>query len=352
MDQSLIIALKDVESTYAAKGQEQLYLRSINLTVTAGEILAVIGRAGAGKSALLRCIGLLDRPLTGIICIDNKNLTFLASKELCNERRNIGYINAKPEFINSKTILKNISLPLQIQGYNKDEIDKLVEQALIKVGLESKINAYPPSLTPIQKIQADIARNIVNSPKILLCEDIFSGLAQNSVEFICDLIQSLQDDLKLTIILTTNDAEIIKSLCDSVVIMQQGSIVERCSVYDLFTNPTSDVAKEFLRFTTKHELPYSVRKKMVPQGTDKHHALVRINFSDCLAPEEILSNTLEAHELKMNIIQAYQEKIQSRRLNIMLIEIYGHHKTIGDAVKFLNTNGLQSEIIGYVPNID
>jgi len=352
MDQSLIIALKDVESTYKAKGQEQLHLRSINLSITAGEILAVVGRNGADKSALLRCIGLLDRPLTGIISIDNKNLTFLASKELCNERRSIGYISAKPEFLNSKTILKNIALPLQIQGFNKDEISALVEQALLKVGLEAKTHSYPQSLSPLQKIQADIARAIVNSPKILLCEDIFSGLAQTSVDLLSNLLQTLRQESRLTIVITTNDAEIIKTMCHSVVIMQQGTIVDRCSVYDLFTNPISDVAKEFIRFTTKHELPYSVRKKIIPTGTDKHHALVRINFSDCLAPEEILSNTLEAHELKMNIIQAYQEKIQDRLLNIMLIEIYGYHKIISDAVKFLNTNGLQSEIIGYVPNID
>ena len=353
MDESLIIALKDVESAYTTKAQEQLYLKSINLKVTTGEILAVVGRTGAGKNALLRCIGLLDRPLTGIIAIDNKNLTFLASKELMNERRSIGFISAKPEFINSKSLQKNVALPLQIQNfYGKGEIEKLVEQALVKVDLEARTHVSPSTLTPVQKIQADIARSLVNSPKILLCEDIFSGLDQKSVETLTNLLRQLQQELRLTIIITTNDAEIIKTLCHSVVIMQQGTIIERCSVYDLFTNPISDVAKDFIRFTTKHELPFSLRKKIITHGAEKHHALVRINFNDCLAPEEILSNTLEAHELKMNIIQAYQEKIQSRIVNIMLIEIYGNLNTVHDAVRFLNTNGLKSEIIGYVPNID
>ena len=109
MDESQIIALKDVESSYTGKSQEQLYLKSINLSVNQGEVLGIIGRTGSGKSALLRCIGLIERPLTGIVSIDNKNLTFLASRELCNERRSIGYITARPNLLNSKNVLQNIS---------------------------------------------------------------------------------------------------------------------------------------------------------------------------------------------------------------------------------------------------
>lgn len=351
MDESHIIALKDVESTYKTKTQDQLYLKSINLTVTAGEILGIIGRAGAGKSALLRCIGLLERPLTGIVAIDNKNLTFLASKQLAAERRSIAYITAKPTLLNSKNALDNVTLPLKIQGYSKDQLAKLAEQALNKVGLEHKSHTYPMNLTPVQKIQIDIARNLVNNPKILLCDDIFSGLDQKSTETLCNLLRSLQQELKLTIIISTNDAEIIKSLCNNVVVMHNGSIIEKCSVYDLFTKPTSDTAKDFIKFATKYELPGSLRRKIVAVDSGDSHALVRINFGTCLAPEEILSNTIDAFELKMNIIQAYQERINDKIINIMLIEIYGENAIITQAVQFLNTNSLQSEIIGYVPNI-
>jgi D-methionine transport system ATP-binding protein len=352
MDESNIIALKDVESTYKTKAQELLYLKSINLTVTKGEILAIIGRAGAGKSALLRCIGLVERPLTGIISIDNKNLTFMASKELCSERRHIGFITPKPNLLNSKNLSKNIALPLQIQGFGKDEIQKQVDRALTRVGLENKAHLSPASLTATQKIQADIARNLVNNPKILLCDDIFNGLDQKSTETIANILRSLQHETRVTILISTNDAELIKSLCQNVIVMQQGSIVEQCSIADLFLNPISEVAKDFVRFATKHELPNSLRRKIITQATPGHHALVRISFADCLAPEEILSNTIEAYELRMNIIQAYQEKIHEQLINIMLIEIYGENDTISQAVTFLNTNGLQSEIIGYVPDIN
>lgn len=352
MDQSPIINLKDIESTYSGSRQEPLYLKSINLTVNPGETLGIIGRAGAGKSALLRCIGLLERPLTGIMSIDQKNLTFMASRELCNERRSIGLISSKAEFLTTKSVYNNIALPLKIQGATKDQISKLVLQALVRADLENKEHVLPAKLTQLQRIQLDLARILVNNPKILLCDDIFIGLDHKSTETLAALLKKIQNETKLTIIITTNDAEVIKTLCSNVIIMQQGSIIEKCSIIELFTKPKSDTAKDFIRFTTKHELPWCLRRKIVAQNAAEHHAIARINFSDCLAPEEILSNTLEAFVLKMNIIQAYQEIIQTQMINIMLIEIFGDHETVNDAITFLTNNGLQSEIIGYVPNIN
>ncbi len=352
MEQSHIINLKDIESTYIGPRKEQLYLKSINLSVTAGETLGIIGRAGSGKSALLRCIGLLERPLTGAISIDQKNLTFLASPELSVERRSIGLITNKPEFLQSKSITKNIALPLKIQKLPRLTINKLVEQALTQVDLSNKALSSPDSLSQLQKIQLDIARNLVNNIKILLCDDIFVGLDQKSVETLSLLLKKIQQENNLSIILTTNDAEVLKTLCSNVLVMQLGSIVEQCSIFELFTNPKSDTAREFIRFTTKHELPWCLRRKIVAQNQPEHHAIVRINFTECLAPEEILNNTLEAYDLKMNIIQAYQEKISDHLLNIMIIEVFGENSTVENAITFLNNNSLQSEIIGYVPDLN
>lgn len=352
MDQSQFINLKNVESAYLGARQEDLYLRGINLTVAAGETLGIIGRADSGKSALLRCIALLDRPLTGLVAIDNKNLTFLASREIANERRAIGLITAKAEFLNAKSVMENIALPLKIQGFPKDKIRMSCEQALETVGLSEKYHSAPQSLNQLQRVLLDIARNIVNNIKILLCDDVFVGLEQKSTEILSALLRKLQQEQHLTVILTTNDAEIIKTLCQNVIVMQQGEIVEKCSVFDLFTRPISDTAKDFIRFTTKHELPWCLRRKISHQEAAEHHALVRLNFTECLVPEEILNNTLEAYDLKMNIIQAFQEKIADRVINIMIIEIFGESFTINNAMNFLTNNGLQSEIIGYVPNIN
>lgn len=350
MDQQ-IIALKDVDSTYKSKSQEQLFLKGINLTVMAGEVLGIIGRSGSGKSALLRCIALLDRPYTGVVSIDNKNLTFLASKQLNSERRAIGLISSKPVLANSKNLYDNVALPLIIQGFTKEAVTKPVEIALTRVGLDTKAHSLPNTLSAVQKIMIDIARNLVNNPKILLCDDLFNGLDQKSSDTLVRLLKNLQQDLDLTILVVTNDVEIIKALCQRVIVMQNGRIEEICSVYDLFTNAFSDTAKDFVRIATKHELPSSLRRKIISHDSPDHHALVKISFSDCLAPEEILSNSLDAYELKMNIIQAYQEKINSKVLSIMLIEIYGSNSTISEALTFLNANNLQSEIIGYVPNL-
>lgn len=352
MEQSHIINLKDIESTYTGPRQEQLYLKSINLSVNAGETLGIIGRAGSGKSALLRCIGLLERPLTGIISIDQKNLTFMASPELSVERRTVGFIQANAQFLNSKNVSKNIALPLRIQGLPKQSINKTVEQVLALVDLSNKALSFPESLNQLQRVQLDLARALVNRIKVLLCDDIFLGLDQKSTEILINLLRKVQKEHNLTIILTTNDAEIIKALCQNIIVMQLGAIVEKCTVFELFTSPSSDTAREFIRFTTKHELPWCLRRKIVANDLPEHHGIARINFTECLAPEEILNNTLEAYDLKMNIIQAYQEKINGRIINIMIIEIFGDSFTVNNAITFLNNNGLQSEIIGYAPNIN
>lgn len=352
MEQSHFINLKDIESTYTGPRQEQLYLKSINLSINANETLGIIGRAGSGKSALLNCIGLLERPLTGIVSIDQKNLTFLASQELIQERRSIGLIKANPKFLTNKSVSKNVALPLKIQKLPRPTINKQVEQALEQVDLGNKASCLPAELSQLQRIQLDLARTIVNRIKILLCDDIFLGLDQKSTEVLINLLRKVQKEFNLTIILTTNDAEVIKALCQNIIVMQLGSIVEKCSVFELFTNPKSDTAREFLRFTTKHELPWCLRRKIIAKDAPEHHAIVRINFTECLAPEEILNNTLEAYDLKMNIIQAYQEKINNRIINIMIIEVFGEAQTVQNAVTFLNNNCLQSEIIGYAPNIN
>ena len=264
----------------------------------------------------------------------------------------MGLISAKPEFLNTKSVEKNIALPLKIQKLPKPNINKSVEQVLALVDLSNKALSLPGSLSQLQKIQLDLARNLVNHIKILLCDDIFVGLDQKSTESLINLLHKLQKEYNLTIILTTNDAEIIKALCHNVIIMHSGMIVEKCTVFELFTEPKSDTAREFIRFTTKHELPWCFRRKIVTQEAPEHHGIVRINFTQCLAPEEILNNTLEAYDLKMNIIQAYQEKIDDRVINIMIIEIFGDNFTVTNAITFLNNNGLQSEIIGYAPNIN
>lgn len=351
MEESHIISLKEVDSTTHGSASEQLNLKNINLTVNAGETVAVIGRSDAGKHGLLRCIALLDRPLTGILSIDNKNLTFMASSELCQARRKIAYITGKPTLMHSKSILHNVALPLLIQGTPKDEAYKLAGIALGKVNLESNQQIPVTSLTTMQLLQVDMARSLVNNPSIMLADDVLQKLDPKSAQIASNLLEKIKHTEKLTILISTNDANYIKAYCDSVIVMQQGMIVERCSTYELFSQPQSDTAKEFIRIFAKHELPGSLRKRITHRALAQHHALVRINFHDCLAPEEILSNALDAFDLRMNIIQAYQEAICGQTLNLMVIEIFGEFDTVEQVVEFLNHNGLHSEIIGYVPTI-
>lgn len=350
MERATILTLKDVDGTTEPSSGQQWHLKNINLHIDAGEVIAIVGRSDSGRNALLRCISLLDPPKTGIVAIDEKDLTILSATDLLIARRQVGYISHSPVFVTNKNVAHNIAIPLQIQGITATEVQERVNTVLGVVGLQQQSSCYPEDLTPLQAILLDLARQLINKPKVLLCEDIFVRLDVKAQEKLTTLLHTLNQQFNLTMLIATNEAEIIKTLCNKVLIMHQGTVVENVSSYDFFARPNSEVAKDFIKFSCKHELPSTIKRKMVVQEQPDHHAVVRINFIECLNPEEILANIIDAYTLKMNIIQAYQEQIGIKTLNIMILEIYGESKLLHEALKFLNINGLNSEIIGYVPD--
>lgn len=345
-----MLSLKDVERPYTSKNNEQHFLRGINLSVETGEIFGIIGRSGAGKSALLRCISLLERPVTGIVSIDNKNLTIMVNKELRDARKMVGQVSHKLNLLSSKTVYQNIALPLILQDIAKDEIERLVDSILDVVGLRDKTSLYPSQLNQSQKIRTAIARALVAHPKILLLDDITSGLDQKSTQQITQLLSTINKNFDLTMVIITNDIELIKTICNRVGIMHQGELIEQCTIYQLFTTPKTEVAKDFIRATTRHEMPWVFRRNLRMQTSKDTHPILRIAFSGCLSPETILGEAIQTHGLRINIIQAHQETIQEQQVNVLLIEINGELEAITESLTFLKDNGLQSEILGYVSN--
>jgi len=146
-----MISLQDVECTYAANQHDGLTIKGINLTILPGEIFGIIGRSGAGKSTLLRCINRLEKPTTGNVIVDQKNITLMEDNELRMARRNIGMIFQHFNLLSSRTVYENVALPLELIGATPREIELTVNPLLEMTGLHDKSKAYPYMLSGGQK---------------------------------------------------------------------------------------------------------------------------------------------------------------------------------------------------------
>lgn len=243
-----IIQLRSVGKSYA-KNLGSWAIKDITLDVPKGKIFGIIGSSGAGKSSLLRCINLLERPTTGSVSIRGDDLNLLSSKALNDARKSIGMIFQHFNLLASRTVLENIVLPLKLTHTKKAERVQVARRLLNRVGLSEKENAYPAQLSGGQKQRVAIARALVLNPSILLCDEATSALDPESTITILQLLKAINLELGLTIVLITHEMQVIQQICDYVAVLSHGRLVESGTVTQVFEAPVSPVTKSLLRFS-------------------------------------------------------------------------------------------------------
>lgn len=243
----VMIQIKNLYKEFKTKDSTLLALKNVDLKVNKGEIYGVIGLSGAGKSTLIRTINRLEEPTSGEILIENSSVVSLKSKALNHQRKQIGMIFQHFHLLSSRDVYKNISLPLELIKMPKEEIKTRVTDLLKLVGLVDKTHASISSLSGGQKQRVAIARALATSPKILLCDEATSALDPKTTLEILGLIKNLQTKLELTVILITHEMSVIESICDKVAVIENGEIVERGNVIDIFSNPKESITKEFVK---------------------------------------------------------------------------------------------------------
>ncbi|MET3112520.1 D-methionine transport system ATP-binding protein [Pedobacter sp. CG_S7] len=241
-----MIELKNVTKTFIQKNKSIVALADVSLHVPKGKVFGVIGSSGAGKSTLIRCVNLLERPTSGEVIIDGTNLLTLTSRELAKERRQIGMIFQHFNLLSSKTVFENIAFPLQLDQTSKVDIKRRVLELLDLVGLQDKVNDYPSSLSGGQKQRVAIARTLATNPKVLLCDEATSALDPATTMSILTLLKDINKRLNITILLITHEMNVVKRICDEVAIISEGKLIEQGTVSEVFTNPKTELAKDFI----------------------------------------------------------------------------------------------------------
>ncbi|MBR9844053.1 MAG: amino acid ABC transporter ATP-binding protein [Rhodobacteraceae bacterium] len=242
-----------VEIRHAQKSYGDLeVLKDISLTVQRGEIVAIIGPSGSGKSTLLRAINDLD-PLTGgEILLEgvqvNKTLPHRQYEKHINAmRQQIGMVFQHFNLFPHLNVRDNVTMaPKLLKGISSKEADKLAEEQLNHVGMLERIDYYPSQLSGGQKQRVAIARALAMQPKLMLFDEATSALDPELVEEVNLVMKKLAEE-HMTMIIVTHEMDFAASVCDRVLFMDQGVVVEEGPPEKIFKNPDMDRTKEFLR---------------------------------------------------------------------------------------------------------
>jgi putative ABC transport system ATP-binding protein len=230
-DRRVIIRTVDVKKHYEKKGVVTEALRGVDVEIYSGEFISVMGPSGSGKSTLFNMIGALDSPTSGRVFIDEVDAAQLTAEELAFLRcQKIGYIFQSYNLIQYMTALENVTTPMAFGGVSTDEARNRGMRLLGLVGLEDRWSHRPIEMSGGQQQRVAIARSLANEPSVLLCDEPTANLDLNTGQEILDVLQSLNEEEKVTVICATHDHRML-NMCDRLMWVRDGQI-ERVALRD------------------------------------------------------------------------------------------------------------------------
>ncbi|MBM7854039.1 D-methionine transport system ATP-binding protein [Desulfohalotomaculum tongense] len=337
-----MISIKNLTKIYQNGSQSVKALDNISLHIKKGEIAGIIGYSGAGKSSLVRCLNMLEKPTAGTITIDNREITSLSDEELRVARREIAMVFQHFNLLSSRTVFGNVAFPLEIAGVPKREIKQRVEKLLSLVGLVDKAAVYPAQLSGGQKQRVGIARALANDPKVLLCDEATSALDPETTKSILKLLKDINCQLDLTILIITHEMKVITEICDTVAVLENGSIIEMGNVVDVFTRPQHPTTRAFVQTVINTEIPEPVRQHIGQGGDGK---VIRISFIGDHTEKPVISRIVKKFDVDANILYGNIDHLQDTPFGGLIIKLTGQQDDIARAEEYLAGQGLQIEVI-------
>ncbi|XOQ16986.1 MAG: D-methionine transport system ATP-binding protein [Sporanaerobacter sp.] len=335
----MLIRVENLSKVYKNNNEEVYALKNINLEINSGEIFGIIGLSGAGKSTLIRCLNRLEEPTEGKIFIDDTEITNLNKKDLRNIRSEIGMIFQHFNLLSSKNVYENIAFPLELEGKNKKEINERVKTLLRYVDLEDKKLSYPSQLSGGQKQRVAIARALANNPKLLLSDEGTSALDPKTTKSILQLLNRIRKEFGLTIVLITHQMEVIKDICDRVAIIENGEIIELDTVEEVFANPKTKTASEFVS-NLKTNIEEEIKYEKKPESK-----LVRLGFLGENSKKPIVSNMIKNFDIDVNILSGNINELMTTSIGNLTVELLGKDEEIDRAIQWLTKENIRLEVI-------
>jgi len=344
-----MIKLNNITKIFTLPDKKLTALDNVSLHVPKGQICGVIGASGAGKSTLIRCVNLLERPTHGAVIIDDVDLTQLSDAELVKTRRQIGMIFQHFNLLTSRTVFENVELPLELENKSKAEIQEKTTALLALVGLSDKHNVYPANLSGGQKQRVAIARALASDPKVLLCDEATSALDPATTQSILKLLKEINRTLGITILLITHEMEVVKRICDQVAVIDKGRLIEQGTVSEIFSNPKTELAQEFISSTFHITLPEEYLENL--SDTPKHaksYPIIKFEFTGRSVDAPLLSQASKKFGVELSILTSQIDYAGGVKFGFTIAEVEGDEDAITQAKVYLMENNVRVEVLGYV----
>lgn len=334
-----MIELKNINVEFELKGDIVQAVKDVNLTVNKGEVFGIVGLSGAGKSTLVRVINLLQKPSSGQVIINGKDITSLNRSELRKTRLKIGMIFQHFNLISGKTIYENIEFVLKANNYPKEKRRDRINELLSLVNLKDKEDAYPSNLSGGQKQRVGIARAIANEPEILLCDEATSALDLENTEEILNLLKDIKDKTGITIVFITHEMEVAKKFFNRVAVMSKGEIIEVNDIYSIFSDPQHEVTKSLISKNSNLDLP-----KEVLDSINKGEIL-KIHYKGDNSLKPVISEAAKSFKVDISIIHGKIDYIDGKPVGTLIVNIIGEKEEISKAKTYINNNVVKTERI-------
>ena len=338
-----MISVVDLQKEFIVNQKGRKALEGVTFNVRKGEIFGVIGHSGAGKSTLIRCINGLEKPTKGSIYLDGIDMTQLKGKKLREQQRKIGMVFQHFNLLSAKTVEENIKYPLRLEKKRSEqEMSNRVHELLELVGLEAYHNHYPSQLSGGQKQRVGIARALANEPRLLLCDEATSALDPQTTSSILSLLLNINSRLGMTILLITHEMNVIRSLCDRVVILDQGKLVEMGEVSQIFLHPQQQVTRDFLfednQFFDFYKIPVQALQY-------NERRILKLSFINQQTYSPILYNMASEIGIYFNVLQGIVSRMKNTPYGQVVVEIQGNQSQLDEAILLLKSHCARVEVL-------
>lgn len=215
MSESVLLQLRDVGKDYQATddGEVLTVLAGTNLSVNAGETIAIVGPSGCGKSTMLNLIGALDSPTAGSVSLDGEDLDAANEKHLADLRnRKIGFIFQSHHLLPQCSVLENVLVPVIARGPADEASVERARRLLKRVGLGERLNHRPGQLSGGERQRVAVVRALINQPKMVLADEPTGALDRNSAETLATLLLELNEEEKVTLIVVTHSLDLARKM--------------------------------------------------------------------------------------------------------------------------------------------
>lgn len=339
-------------------GQELLAVNDVSLDIEQGDIYGIMGLSGAGKSTLIRLLNRLEEPTSGEILVrheivdrkkkkslgyENKNILKFNTRLLREYRKKTGMIFQHFNLLNSKNVADNIAFPLQISGWKKRDIKKRVDELLEIVGLSDKKLNYPEQLSGGQKQRVAIARALANNPQLLLSDEATSALDPRTTNSILELLKDINKKFGITIILITHQMEVIKKICNKAAIMSDGQIIEKGETKEIFLNPKTELAKEFVQNISHEE--FRTEEEIKSREENNGKLRLSLKYNEEQVNESYITKIIRKYDVEVNILSGFIDKVGDIIVGNLLIEISVNEEKAKDIIEWLKENKINSEVV-------